>query len=70
MEQQTGRELSGAARVEPNPVNLAWPTPPEQIWGCLSPQQQRRVFQTVVWLCQELLRNRYRREREVGDEPV
>lgn len=46
------------------------PTPPEQIWVLLTPQQQRGVFQRLVGLCQELLSRHAPGEPEVPHEPV
>jgi hypothetical protein len=63
------------SRTEPTAVIQASqpaphaPTPPHQIWGQLSPQQQRGVFQTLVGLCQELLRRHTCGEAEVTHEP-
>jgi hypothetical protein len=42
--------------------------PPEQIWGCLTGHQQQVVFQTLVWLCQEVLQERHQAPKEVPHE--
>jgi hypothetical protein len=66
MEQFSDRELKRAINQQvPGP-----PTPPEQIWALLTPQQQREVFQRLVGLCQGLLHNHPNAEPEVPHEPV
>jgi hypothetical protein len=64
----------GTIQAGPTPVNqtgpaeTVTPTRPEQIWNYLSPQQQRGVFQSLVGVCQELLRRQTPGEPEVPDE--
>jgi hypothetical protein len=66
MEQLSEREPKRAISPQvPGP-----PTPPEQIWALLTPQQQRGVFQRLVDLCQELLHHHPHDEPEVPHEPV
>jgi len=66
MEQLNEREPKRAISHQvPGP-----PTPPEQIWALLTPQQQRGVFQRLVGLCQELLHPHPPGEPEVPHEAV
>jgi len=43
--------------------------PPERVWVSLTHQQQHQVFQTIVWLCHQLLQN-HNHNQEVEDEPI
>jgi hypothetical protein len=69
MEQHRKRHPPSPPAIQSSQQEAAWPTPPEQIWGLLSPQQQRGVFQILVWLCQELLQSHLNSEQEVSNEP-
>jgi hypothetical protein len=41
---------------------------PEQIWVCLTDYQQQAVFQSLVWLCQEVLQEHHQTPKEVPHE--
>ena len=49
------------------PSSTEVPSLPQNVWGTLTPAQQKAVLQTMVWICCQIAEQWM---AEVGDEPV
>lgn len=66
MEDRDKKKAGQPAMKPPDQAGAA--RQPEQIWVCLTDHQQQAVFQSLVWLCQEVLQAHHQTPKEVPHE--